>query len=138
MIYFFKSSHKAETRSQISVLSNSFEQALIRVSQYFTDKGFIGKPIQISFIIGILMCISSINIYAAKSDTLAVNNNLITKVIKHNTVSSKGKPVTKYYFVYNGNLVSTTKTVVEKYELAKAYGVRIALIMIKNKRIALN
>lgn len=138
MIYFFKSSHKAETRSQISVLSNSFEQALIRVSQYFTNKGFVGKPIQISFIIVMLMCISSINIYAAKSDTLAVNNNLITKVIKHNTVNSKGKPVVKYYFVYNGNLVSTTKTVVEKYELAKAYGVRIALIIIKNKRIALN
>lgn len=138
MIYFFKSSHKAETKSQISVLSNSFEQALIRVSQYFTNKGFVGKPIQISFIIGMLMCISSINCSAAKNDTLVVNNNLITKVIKHNTVTSKGKPVIKYYFVYNGNLVSTTKTVVEKYELAKAYGVRIALIIIKNKRIALN
>ena len=138
MIYFFKSSHKAETKSQISVLSNSFEQALIRVSQYFTDKGFVGKPVQISFIIGMLMCISSINCSAAKNDTLAVNNNLITKVIKHNTTTSKGKPVTKYYFVYNGNLVSTTKTVVDKYELAKAYGVRIALIIIKNKRIALN
>ena len=137
MIYFFKSSHKAETKSQISVLSNSFEQALIRVSQYFTNKGFIGKPIQISFIIGMLMCIS-INSYAAKNDTLAVNNNLITKVIKHKTTTSKGKPVVKYYFVYNGNLVSTTKTVVDKYELAKAYGVRIALIIIKNKRIALN
>lgn len=49
MIYFFKSSHKAETKSQISVLSNSFEQALIRVSQYFADKGFIGKPIQINY-----------------------------------------------------------------------------------------
>ena len=81
------------------------------------------------------MCIS-INCSAAKSDTLAVNNNLITKVIRHNT--SKGKPITKYYFVYNCNLVSTTKTVVDKYELAKAYGVRIALIIIKNKRIALN
>ena len=137
MMYFFKSSHKAETKSQISVLSNSFEQALIRVSQYFANKGFVGKPIQISFIIGILMCISSINCYAAKS-TLAVNNNLITKVIKHNTTTSKGKPVVKYYFVYNGNLVSTTKTVIDKYELAKAYGVRIALIIIKNKRIALN
>lgn len=138
MIYFFKSSHKAETRSQISVLSNNFERALARVSQYFNNKGFVGKPIQISFIIGMLMCISSINSYAAKNDTLAVNNNLITKVIKHNTTTSKGKPVTKYYFVYNGNLVSTTKTVVDKYELAKAYGVRIALIIIKNKRIALN
>lgn len=138
MIYFFKSSHKAETKSQISVLSNSFEQALIRVSQYFTNKGFVGKPIQISFIIGMLMCISSINCSAAKNDTLTVNNNLITKVIKHNTTTSKGKPVVKYYFVYNGNLVSTTKTVVDKYELAKAYGVRIALIIIKNKRIALN
>ena len=137
MIYFFKSSHKAETKSQISVLSNSLERAMARVSQYFTDKGFIGKPIQISFIIGMLMCIS-INSYAAKNDTLAVNNNLITKVIKHNTTTSKGKPIVKYYFVYNGNLVSTTKTVVEKYELAKAYGVRIALIIIKNKRIALN
>ena len=138
MIYFFKSSHKAETRSQISVLSNSFEQALIRVSQYFANKGFVGKPIQISFIIGMLMCISSVNGFAAKSDTLTVNNSLITKVIRHNTTTSKGKPVTKYYFVYNGNLVSTTKTVVDKYELAKAYGVRIALIIIKNKRIALN
>ena len=138
MIYFFKSSHKAETKNQITVLSNSFEQALIRVSKYFANKGFIGKPIQISFIIGILMCISSINCSAAKSDTLAVNNSLITKVIRHKTTTSKGKPVTKYYFVYNGNLVSTTKTVVDKYELAKAYGVRIALIIIKNKRIALN
>ena len=135
-MYFFKSSHKAETKSQISVLSNSFERALSRVTQYFTDKGFVGKPIQISFIL-VCLCIS-INSYAAKSDTLAVNNNLITKVIKHNTTTSKGKPVVKYYFVYNGNLVSTTKTVVEKYELAKAYGVRIALIVIKNKRIALN
>ena len=138
MMYFFKSSHKAETKTQISVLSNSFEQALIRVTQYFTNKGFVGKPIQISFIVGMLMCISIINCYAAKSDTLAVNNNLITKVIKHKTTTTKGKPVTKYYFVYNGNLVSTTKTVVDKYELAKAYGVRIALIIIKNKRIALN
>lgn len=137
-MYFFKSSHKAETKSQISVLSNNFERAFARVNQYFTDKGFVGKPIQISFIIGTLMCISSINSYAAKSDTLAVNNNLITKVIRHNTTTSKGKPITKYYFVYNGNLVSTTKTVVDKYELAKAYGVRIALIIIKNKRIALN
>ena len=135
MMYFFKSSHKAETKGQISVLSNSLERAIVRVSQYFNDKGFVGKPIQISFIIGMLMCISS-NCYAAKSDTLAVNNNLITKVIRHNTTTSK--PVTKYYFVYNGNLVSTTKTVVDKYELAKAYGVRIALIIIKNKRIALN
>lgn len=138
MLYFFKSSHKAETKGQISVLSNSFEQALIRVSQYFTNHNMIGKPIQISFIIGILMCISSINCSAAKSDTLAVNNNLITKVIKHKTTNTKGKEVIKYYFVYNGNLVSTSKTVVDKYELAKAYGVRIALIIIKNKRIALN
>ena len=138
MIYFFKSSHKAETKSQISVLSNNFERALSRVNQYFTDKGFIGKPIQISFIIGMLMCISSINCSAAKNDTIAVNNSLITKVIRHKTTTTKGKPTIKYYFVYNGNLVSTTKTVVDKYELAKAYGVRIALIIIKNKRIALN
>lgn len=60
-MYFFKSSHKAETKSQISVLSNNFERAFARVNQYFTDKGFVGKPIQISFIIGMLMCISSIN-----------------------------------------------------------------------------
>ena len=138
MMYFFKSSHKAETKTQISVLSNSFEQALIRVTQYFINKDFVGKPIQISFIVGMLMCITSINCYAAKSDTLAVNNNLITKVIKHKTTTTKGKPIIKYYFVYNGNLVSTSKTVVDKYELAKAYGVRIALIIIKNKRIALN
>ena len=136
-MYFFKSSHKAETKSQISVLSNNFERALTRVNQYFTDKGFVGKPIQISFIIGMLMCIS-INSFAAKSDTIAVNNSLITKVIRHKTTTAKGKPIIKYYFVYNGNLVSTTKTVVDKYELAKAYGVRIALIIIKNKRIALN
>ena len=55
MMYFFKSSHKAETKSQISVLSNSLERAIVRVNQYFNDKGFVGKPIQISFIIGMLM-----------------------------------------------------------------------------------
>lgn len=49
MIYFFKSSHKAETRSQISVLSNSLERAIVRVNKYFNDNGFVGKPIQISF-----------------------------------------------------------------------------------------
>ena len=54
-MYFFKSSHKAESKSQISVLSNSLERAMARVSKYFNDKGFVGKPIQISFIIGMLM-----------------------------------------------------------------------------------
>lgn len=49
MIYFFKSSHKAETKNQISVLSNSLERAMVRVKQYFNDNGFVGKPIQINY-----------------------------------------------------------------------------------------
>lgn len=69
-----------------------------------------------------------------KPDTLRVDNAKITKVIEDVTTNNKGNKVTKYYFIYNGELVNTSKTVVAKYKIAKQYGANCALaIVIKGK-----
>lgn len=71
-----------------------------------------------------------------KPDTLKVDNAKITKVIEDVTINNKGNKVTKYYFIYNGELVNTSKTVVAKYKIAKQYGANCALaIIIKGKGI---
>lgn len=76
-----------------------------------------------------------------KADTIAVNNAKIEKVIVDETTNTKGAKVKKYYILYDGELISTSKTVVEKYNLCKKYNAKIALVIIKkksNKRIILN
>lgn len=69
-----------------------------------------------------------------KPDTLRVDNAKITKVIEDVTTNTKGNKVIKYYFIYNGELVNTSKTVIAKYKIAKQYGANCALaIIIKGK-----
>lgn len=75
------------------------------------------------------------------NDTIRVNNANISKVIVDNTVNTKGKKVVKYYFIYNGELVSTSKTVIDNYNLCKKYGAKCALALVKSnsrKRIILD
>lgn len=77
---------------------------------------------------------SYIGVAAEKVDTLKVDNHKITKVIEDVTTNNKGNKVTKYYFIYNGELVNTSKTVVAKYKIAKQYGANCTLaIVIKGK-----
>ena len=68
-----------------------------------------------------------------KADTLKVDNAQITKVIEAETTTSKGTKTIKYYFIYKGELVNTSKTVVEKYKLAKQFGANCALVIINGK-----
>lgn len=69
----------------------------------------------------------------ALSDTVAVNNAKIERIVENKTTNSKGKAVVKYYFVYDHQLIPTTKSVVEVYKLAKQYGAECALAMVINR-----
>ena len=86
----------------------------------------------------IILLFVSCAVYA--NDTIRVDNTKIREVIEHKTTNSKGNPTIKYYFVYDNELISTSKTVVDKYKLSKQYKVNCSLAIIvrgKNKRIAL-
>lgn len=79
----------------------------------------------------------------AVNDTISVNNSKIERVVESKATNSKGKEVVKYYFVYDHQLISTSKSVVEVYCLAKQYGANCALAMVinretKHKRIIRN
>lgn len=89
-------------------------------------------------IIFILMLFVSCVMYA--NDTIRIDNTKIREVVEHKTTNSKGNPTVKYYIVYNDELISTSKTVVDKINLSKRYRTKCSLCVIvrgKNKRIAL-
>lgn len=69
----------------------------------------------------------------AQNDTIAVDNAKIERVVENKTTNSKGKAMVKYYFIYGGELVPTSKLVVEVYNLAKQYGANCALAVVINK-----
>lgn len=69
----------------------------------------------------------------APSDTIKVDNAKIERVIEDKTTNSKGKTVVKYYFLYDHQLILTSKSVVKVYKLAKQYGAECALAMVINR-----
>lgn len=69
----------------------------------------------------------------AVNDTISIDNSKIERVVESKTTNSKGKEVVKYYFVYDHQLISTSKPVVEVYNLAKQYGANCALAMVINR-----
>lgn len=69
----------------------------------------------------------------ADNDTIAIDNAKIERIVEDTTTNSKGKTVVKYYFVYGHQLVSTSKSVVRVYRLAKQYGAECALSMVINR-----
>lgn len=71
---------------------------------------------------------------AVKSDTIAVDNTKIEKIIEDKTTNAKGQAVVKYYMLYNNELVPTSKNVVEMYKLCKEYGADLALAMVINTK----
>lgn len=70
----------------------------------------------------------------AVNDTISVNNSKIERVVESKATNSKGKEVVKYYFVYDHQLISTSKSVVEVYCLAKQCGANCALAMVINRK----
>lgn len=92
------------------------------------------------FIVVMFMVASTTYAETNSADTIRVNNALIENVIEHKTTNTKGNPVIKYFIIYQGELVATSKTVVEKITLAKKYKVKCPLALVNkngNKRIIL-
>lgn len=80
---------------------------------------------------------------AADKDTVAIDFTKVQKLIEDETTNKKGKKVMKYYLMYNGELVPTSKNVVERYRLCKKHGAKCRLAMVvnrenKHKRVILN
>ena len=79
--------------------------------------------------------------YIPESTVVSILVVLDDALVQYPTTNSKGNKTTKYYFIYKGELIKTSKTVVEKYKLAKQFGANCALVMVINKnskRIILN
>lgn len=88
-------------------------------------------------ILAIALLAGGISAYAqseVKNDTVTVVNTKIQRIIQDETTSTKGKKVVKYYVLYDGKLVQTSKSVVEAYNLCKKYNAECALAMVINRK----
>lgn len=83
---------------------------------------------------------------ATPNDTIVINQNDVSKWIEAPSVNTKGEKTVKYYCIYKGLLLTTSKYVKEKAELCAKYGAKCSLICIGKKvhgvfvpkRIAMN
>lgn len=83
----------------------------------------------------LLLSIITLSIKASNTnDTVAVSNNNIQEIIVVNSTNTKGQPKAVYYIKYNDELISTSKTVVDKINLCAKYKAKCALILITSKR----
>lgn len=57
-----------------------------------------------------------------------------SKVVEDVTISAKGNKTVHYYFLINNELIPTTKTVVNKYNLCKKYNAKLALDAVVSKK----
>ena len=80
------------------------------------------------------MIVVAISANAIEKDTISISQTQITKIVKDTGVSSNGKQYTKYYAIVNGELVSISKSVVEKINLCKKYGAKCAIAGVRNKK----
>lgn len=86
--------------------------------------------------ISVFLCISDSAYCAEPVDTLVFNKK-ITKVIEDESVSAKGNVTKKYYFLVDGELLTTNKATVQKYNLCAKHGATCKLyaIVTKSKKI---
>lgn len=80
---------------------------------------------------------------AVVNDTLPLKMESVSKVVVDETTNAKGKKVTRHYMMYDGELLPTTKRVVEMYSLCKKYNAKCALAIVRSgktnrKRVILN
>lgn len=141
--YYFRSNRAEDGMTGVMLIScKTLTKARYYAKSKFKEYGYKGKAVRVAALTFVICLCSILNINAAtKADTLRVDNTLITKVIEYPTTTSAGKKTTKYYFIYKGELVNASKTVVEKYKLAKQFGANCALAIVigkTNKRIILN
>lgn len=90
----------------------------------------------ILILLGILLYVGANAETKIKTDTVFANPTLIQKWITEPTKNEKtGKVVNKYYVIYDGRLITTSKSVVDKVILCQKYNVSCALAIVrKNKK----
>lgn len=69
-----------------------------------------------------------------ENDTVLVDQPQMVQFIEHPTKNSKGADVVKYYAMYRGELLTTTKTTKEKVDVCRKYKAHYTLICI-GKRV---
>lgn len=84
-------------------------------------------------LISAMLTISAMAWSATPNDTIAVTLSDVSKWEAVEGVNTKGAKTIKYYCIYKGLLVSTTKTTSEKAILCKKLGAKCALICIGKK-----
>ena len=67
---------------------------------------------------------------SAKNDTIGITQQEVSKWISEPYVNSKGEKKVHYYAVWRGNLLTTSKTTIEKVTLCNKYNAKCALIVI--------
>lgn len=88
-------------------------------------------------ILTLVLAVAAISAYAAdevKNDTIPVNNSEIVKIVEDESVNSKGHKVTKFYFMYGGELIQASRHVIETYNLCKKHEARCHLAVVINKK----
>lgn len=79
----------------------------------------------------------------ADNDTVPVQTSQTCKLVEDTTTNAKGRTVTRYYIIYDGELVQTSKRVAETMKLCAKHGAKCGLAVVinkksKHKRIILN
>ena len=141
--FFFRSSRPKDGMTGVMLIScKNLAKAREYAKAKFKEYGYKGRAVKCAAVTFIMCLCFILNVNAASvSDTLRVDNTKITKVIEYPTTNTKSNKTIKYYFIYKGELIKTSKTVVEKYKLAKQFGANCALVIINgknSKRIVLN
>lgn len=82
-----------------------------------------------------LMLLGSIasNASSVQNDTISINQEEVSEWITEPAVTSTGKQTVHCYAIWNGYLLATTKTTMEKVALCKKYGAKCALIVVGRK-----
>lgn len=84
------------------------------------------------FVFALLILLGSLQLHAksVKNDTIPASQKEVSEWITEKTTNSKGNEVTHYYAIWNGYLLSTTKTTIEKVTLCKKYNTKCTLLVI--------
>lgn len=69
-----------------------------------------------------------------QNDTIGIDQREITRWIEDPYVKPDGKKSIRYYAIWKGFLLTTSKTTVERAKLCSKYGAKCALIVIGQKQ----
>lgn len=70
----------------------------------------------------------------AQNDTIPMKDFNEVKIVEDESVNAKGQKVTKYYVIHEGELITTSRKVVERVNLCKKYGAKCHLAIVVNKK----